>query len=158
VRACSASSAPTRPPTVGGLGAEPVRDDAWVETVLAATGGRGADVVLELVGAAHFPGNLEAVALKGRIVVVGVGAGTDADLLLLRLMQKRASVRGTVLRARLEEKAAAIRALEHEVVPLLADGRARPVIDSVFPIGDVHAAFDRLESSGKIGKVLVDFD
>lgn len=116
------------------------------------------DVVLELVGALHFPGNLEVLARNGRIMIVGVGAGADVDLSLATLMQKRASIRGTVLRSRpLEEKAAAVRAFEREVVPGLADGRVRPLVDSVYLAGDVTDAFDRLAGSGKLGKVLVDF-
>ena len=70
----------------------------------------------------------------------------------------RATLRGTTLRDRpLEQKAAAVRAFEGGVVPLLAEGRARVLIDSTFVVGDVHAAFDRLASRGKIGKVLLEF-
>ena len=116
------------------------------------------DVVLELVGALHFPGNLEVLARNGRIMIVGVAAGAEVNLSLATLMQKRASIRGTVLRSRpLEEKAAAVRAFEREVVPGLADGRMRPLVDSVYPAGDVTDAFDRLAASGKLGKVLLDF-
>jgi putative PIG3 family NAD(P)H quinone oxidoreductase len=140
------------------LGGEPISSDEFPERVLELTGDRGADVALELVGAPHFPANLGAVALRGRIAVVGVGAGQEATLPLLRLMQKRASVFGTVLRPRpLEEKAAAMRAFERELGPALADGRLRPVIDSVYPADEVAAAFDRLACSGKVGKVLVQF-
>jgi NADPH:quinone reductase-like Zn-dependent oxidoreductase len=114
--------------------------------------------VLELVGAPHFPGNLDALAPKGRIAVVGVGAGHEIQLPLLVLMQKRALIRGTVLRARpLEEKAVAVRAFEREVVPALASGRMRALVDSVFPAEDVTSAFDRLEGQGKRGKVLIEF-
>jgi NADPH:quinone reductase len=143
---------------VRALGAEAVEDDGFPGNVLDATGGRGADVVLELVGAPHFPANLEALAPQGRIVVVGIGAGPEATLPLQRLMQKRAIVRGTVLRPRpLEEKAAALRAFEREVGPALADGRVRPLVDSVYPVEEVAAAFDRLAGRGKVGKVLVEF-
>jgi NADPH:quinone reductase len=143
---------------VGGLGARPIEDADFVRGVQEATDGRGADVVLELLGAPHFPANLETVALRGRIVVVGVGAGQEATIPLLRLMQKRATVRGTVLRPRpLEEKAAAVRAFEREVLPALADGRIRPIVDSVYPAEDVADAFDRLAGSGKVGKVLIEF-
>jgi putative PIG3 family NAD(P)H quinone oxidoreductase len=143
---------------LAGLGAEPVVDDGFAPVVQKRTGGRGADVVLELVGAPHFPGNLEALAAGGRIVVVGVGAGYEVTLPLIALMQKRALVRGTVLRPRpLEEKALAVRAFEHEVVPGLASGRLRPLVDSVFPAERVTDAFDRLEGRGKIGKVLIEF-
>jgi NADPH:quinone reductase len=143
---------------VAALGAEPISDEGFDEAVLVATGGRGADVVLELVGAPHFPANLEALAPKGRIVIVGVGAGQQAALPLLRLMQKRATLRGTVLRARaLEEKAKVLGAFEREVVPALADGRVRAIIDSVFVAEDHQAAFERLEAPGKLGKILLEF-
>jgi NADPH:quinone reductase-like Zn-dependent oxidoreductase len=143
---------------VAQLGATPVDDASFAEQVLEATGGRGADVILELVGAPHFPANLDAVAVRGRMIVVGVGAGTDVGVNLLRMMQKRATLRGTVLRARpIEEKGAAVRAFEKEVVPALAAGRIRPQVDSVFAAGDVHQAFDRLAARGKVGKVLLDF-
>jgi putative PIG3 family NAD(P)H quinone oxidoreductase len=143
---------------IEGLGAEPLEDDGFAAAVLERTEGRGVDVVLELVGAPHFPGNLEAIASKGRIVIVGVGAGQEVAVALLALMGKRATLRGTMLRARpLEEKAIAVRAFEREVVPALAAGRMRPLVDSVFPAEGIHAAFDRLEGSGKLGKVLIEF-
>jgi NADPH:quinone reductase len=118
---------------------------------------RGVDVVLELVGAANLPGSLEALAVHGRIIVVGTGAGADAELSLRALMGRRASVMGTVLRARpIEEKAAAVQAFAHSVVPHLAAGRVRPVIDRVFPIAEAAAAFDHLSAPGKLGKVLLE--
>jgi putative PIG3 family NAD(P)H quinone oxidoreductase len=142
---------------VSGLGAEPVVDDDFAAEVAEKTAGAGVDVIIELVGAPHFPGNLDVLARKGRIVVVGVGAGAEARVPLLALMQKRASMRGTVLRPRsLEEKAAAVAAFERDVVPALAAGRIRPVIDSVFPLEDAASAFERLEGPGKFGKVLLD--
>jgi NADPH2:quinone reductase len=110
------------------------------------------------VGAPHFPGNVEVLAPKGRIVVVGVGAGQEVEVSLLALMQRRALIRGTVLRPRsVDEKAAAVEAFEREVVPPLAEGRMRAVIDSVFPADEAAAAFDRLQGSGKLGKVLIEF-
>jgi putative PIG3 family NAD(P)H quinone oxidoreductase len=140
------------------LGAEPLPDEGFAERVLEATGGAGADVILELVGGMHFPGNLDALARKGRLVVVSAAGGNEVTLPLLALMVKRAVVRGTVLRARpLEEKAAAVRAFEREVVPGLAAGRLRPLVDSVYPAAEATAAFDRLAGSGKLGKVLLDF-
>ena len=138
------------------LGAEAIPDEGFAETVAARAG--GADVFLELVGAPHFPGNLQALALKGRIVVVGVGAGQEIALPLSALMQKRALIRGTVLRSRpLEEKAQAVRAFEKEIVPALASGRMKALVDSVFPAEEITAAFDRLEGRGKTGKVLIEF-
>jgi putative PIG3 family NAD(P)H quinone oxidoreductase len=118
---------------------------------------RGVDVVLELVGAANLPGSLDALAPRGRIIVVGTGAGADAELSLRALMGKRASLMGTVLRARsMEEKASAVQAFARSVVPHLAAGRARPVIDRVFPVAEAAAAFDHLSAPGKLGKVLLE--
>ncbi len=139
------------------LGAEVVPDEGFVPRVLELTDGRGVDVIVELVGSPHFPANLDVLADLGRLLVVGVGAGDEVSLPLRALMRRRATLRGTTLRVRpLEQKAAAVRAFEREVVPLLRDGRARVLIDSTFAVDDVHAAFDRLASPGKIGKVLLD--
>src|SRR5689334_12045384 len=114
-----------------------------------------ADVVVELVGAPNPPGDLRALAPKGRIIVVGTGAGAEFDMSLRALMGKRASLMGTVLRARpMEEKAAAVQAFARGVVPLLAEGRVSPPIDRVFPAEDAAAAFDHLAAPGKFGKVL----
>jgi NADPH:quinone reductase-like Zn-dependent oxidoreductase len=117
-----------------------------------------ADVVLELVGAPNLPGDLRALATRGRIIVVGTGAGAEFDMSLRALMGKRASLMGTVLRARpMEEKAAAVQAFARGVVPLLAEGRLAPPIDRVFPAADAAAAFDHLAAPGKFGKVLLQF-
>jgi NADPH:quinone reductase-like Zn-dependent oxidoreductase len=143
---------------VSALGGEPIADDDFVDGVLDRTGGHGADVILELVGAPHFPGNLKALALKGRIAVIGTGAGADAPLPLIGLMVKRGAIYGSVLRARsLEDKALAVRAFEREIVPSLASGRVRPIVDSVFPAEEVTAALDRMEGPGKLGRVLIEF-
>ena len=118
----------------------------------------GVDVVLELVGAQNLAGSLDALAPLGRVIVVGTGAGAETDISLRVLMGKRASVMGTVLRARpLEQKAAAVQAFAHQVVPLLESGRVRPLVDRVFPAADAVAAFDHLAAPGKLGKVLLEF-
>ncbi|MGH3136308.1 MAG: zinc-binding dehydrogenase [Gaiellaceae bacterium] len=138
---------------VAAFGAEIVSEDAFPAALP-----RSADVILELVGGVHFPANLEALATRGRIVIVSVAGGNAIELPLLALMQKRATMRGTVLRSRpLEEKATAVRAFEREVVPGLASGRLRPIVDSIYPAAEARAAFDRLEGRGKLGKVLLDF-
>jgi NADPH:quinone reductase-like Zn-dependent oxidoreductase len=92
-------------------------------------------------------------------MVVGNGAGADAELSLRLLMAKRARVTGTVLRARpLEEKAAAVQAFARGALPLLADGRVRPIVDRVFPADQAVEALDHLAAPGKFGKVLLDFE
>jgi NADPH:quinone reductase len=140
------------------FGGESLGDEGFAESVLTATGGRGADVILELVGAPHFPDNLRAVAMQGRIVIVGLGAGAEVTLVLRQLMARRASMRGTMLRARpLEQKAEAVRAFERELLPHLASGRLRPVIDTIVPYERAADAFARMAASGKRGKVLLQF-
>ncbi len=130
------------------LGAEPV-DLADV---------RNADVIVELVGAPNLDGDLDAVATLGRIVVVGTGAGRSFEMSLGKLMGRRATLAGTMLRARpTEEKAAAVQAFGRQVLPLLASGAVRPLIDRVFPASDAAAAYDHLEAPGKYGKVLLEF-
>jgi NADPH:quinone reductase-like Zn-dependent oxidoreductase len=123
---------------------------------LAALG--GASVVLELIGAQNLEADFGVLAVKGRIVVVGTPAGADGAISLRALMGKRASLYGTMLRARpMEEKAAAVQAFARSVLPLLAAGRALPNVDRVFPATAAAAAFDYLVQPGKSGKVLLDF-
>jgi putative PIG3 family NAD(P)H quinone oxidoreductase len=142
-------------PEVARLGADVVPPE---ELVAAARAAGGADVVLELVGAPNLAADLDSLAVKGRIVVVGTGAGAEALLDLRRLMSRRARVLGTVLRARPpEEKAAAVQAFAREVVPLLEAGRLVPLVERVFPAAEAAAAFDHLAAPGKLGKVLLDF-
>jgi NADPH:quinone reductase-like Zn-dependent oxidoreductase len=138
------------------LGATVIAPGELVERALAEG---GADVVLELVGAPNLEPDLSALAVKGRIVIVGTGGGAEAMLDLRKLMGRRAHVIGTVLRSRpLEEKAAAVQAFAREVVPHLASGRIVPLVDRVFPATAAAAAFDRLQEQGKLGKVLLDFE
>jgi len=118
----------------------------------------GADVVLELVGALNIDLDLSSLAPQGRIVVVGTSGGEQATISLRHLMSSRASLYGTVLRARpLEEKAAAVQAFARSVVPLLAAGRTLPAIDRAFPATQAAGAFDYLARPGKFGKILLEF-
>jgi NADPH:quinone reductase len=137
------------------LGAEAVAPDDTRERVRAAG---GADVILELVGGPNLPGDLDALATRGRIVVVGTGAGAEVSLSLRTLMSRRARILGTMLRARpLEEKAAAMQAFGHQIVPALADGRLRGLVDRTFPAAHVDEAFAYMAQPGKFGKVLLEF-
>src|SRR5439155_26312831 len=109
-----------------------------------------------VVGAPNLDADLNAIATRGRIAVVGTGAGASFEMSLGKLMGRRATLAGTVLRARpLEEKAAAVQAFGRQVVPLLASGAVRPVIDRVFPASEATAAYDYLAAPGKFGKVLL---
>jgi putative PIG3 family NAD(P)H quinone oxidoreductase len=114
------------------------------------------DVVLELVGAPNLPADLKALATNGRIVVIGVGAGFKAEVNLLALMGKRATLCASTLRARpLEEKAATARALEREALPLFTRGDLRVPVAETFALDDVAIAYERFAAGGKLGKILV---
>ncbi len=115
------------------------------------------DVVLELVGAPNMAGNLRALNTWGRIVVIGVGAGAKMELDLRTLMGRRGTLRASTLRVRpLEEKAAAQRRVEREVLPAFAAGRLRVPVAEAFPLDEVHAAYERFLTGGKFGKIVVE--
>jgi len=126
--------------------------------VMGSTGGRGADVILDLVGGPYFPENLAAAATKGRIMLVGLTGGRNSEFSLGVALFKRLRIIGTVLRGRtIEEKSEATRAFDKEVVPLLADGRAKPNLDRVFPADEVREAYEYLGSNKSFGKVVLEF-
>src|SRR5216684_79537 len=123
------------------------------------TNDTGVDVVLDLVGAAYLQANLAALATKGRLILVGTTSGSRAEMDYSIVMHKRLRLMGTALRIRsLEEKATATRLFTEEVVPLLASGAVRPVIDKVFPMEEVRAAHERIESNESFGKVVLLID
>src|ERR687893_538729 len=115
------------------------------------------DVVLELVGASNLAGNLNSLATGGRITVIGVGGtGPKAEINLLAVMQKRARIHGSTLRARpLEQKADAMRRVEKEVLPGFEDGRLRVPVAETFPIERAEEAYDRFQAGGKLGKLVL---
>ena len=114
------------------------------------------DVILELVGAPNLGANLKSLATRGRIVVIGVGAGAKAELNLLALMGKRGRIMASTLRARpLEEKADAMRRVERHVLPLIEAGAMRVPIAQTFPLSDAEAAYDRFAAGGKLGKIVL---
>ena len=140
------------------FGGEAIDSEGWTDTVLEKTGGKGANVVLELVGAPNFPGDVAVLARLGRIAIVGIGAGQKTEVMLRDLMTKRGTVFGTTLRARpIEEKADAIHRFHHELTRCFDDGRLKPVIDRAFPWNEAADALAHMESPGKVGKVLLDF-
>jgi len=117
---------------------------------------KGADVILDTVGAAYAAENAKAIAPRGRWVVIGLLGGAAGDFPLGVLLGKRVTLVGTVLRARpLEEKAALAQAFAHEVVPLFAAGRLRPVVDEVVPVERVAEAQERMERNETFGKIVV---
>jgi putative PIG3 family NAD(P)H quinone oxidoreductase len=128
-----------------------------VEVVREKTNGRGVNVVLDLVGAGYLSANLNSLATLGRLIFVGTTAGAQAELDISIAMRKRLRLFGTVLRARSnEEKAAATRLFTEQVVPLLAQGVVKPIIDRVFTLEEIGRAHEYLESNASFGKVVLE--
>ncbi len=141
------------------LGAERAvlyREEDFVAVVREATGGAGADVVLDNMGAAYLPRNVEVLAVGGRLVVIGLQGGTRGELDLRALLSKRASVHATSLRARpAADKAAIVEAVRDHVWPSVEAGDVRPVVDRVLPLDDAAQAHRVMESSAHIGKIVL---
>lgn len=134
------------------------RTQDFVEVVRAASAGRGADVVLDIVGAAYLERNVEVLAADGRIVVIGMQKGRHAELDLGVLMAKRGSVAATGLRARpTGQKVAIVDQVRTQVWPMVETGAVRPIVDRTFPIEQVADAHRLMESSTHIGKILLTF-
>jgi putative PIG3 family NAD(P)H quinone oxidoreductase len=136
-----------------------VADDAraFAEAVREWTRGAGVNVLLDLVGASYLDANLDALGRKGRMILIGTLGGSKGALDYGRMMSKRLRIAGTMLRGRsTEEKAAATRRFAARVVPLLADGRLRPVLDSTHTLAQVSAAYERLESNETFGKIVIE--
>ncbi len=132
------------------------REDDFVSVVQEATEGRGADVVLDVMGAKYLARNLAVLAVNGRLVIIGLQGGAKAEINLGQLLAKRAAVIATTLRARPSgEKAAIVAAVREHVWPLIAAGRVRPVIHASFPMAQAAAAHAVVEESSHVGKVLL---
>lgn len=131
-------------------------EEDWAEAAREATGGRGVDLVLELVGAPNIEPDLRALAVGGRVIVIGTMAGAQADLPLGLLMGRRARLVGTLLRARsIEEKIALNQAFLAHGWPLLASGAVRPVVDRVLPLEEAAEAHRHMEANRNFGKVVL---
>jgi putative PIG3 family NAD(P)H quinone oxidoreductase len=145
--------------TLKRLGADATIDytDAdFVAETKAATDGRGADVILDIIGAAYLSRNVAALAPNGRVATIGLQGGRSAELDLGALMAKRGSISATTLRARPpEEKAAIVRRVREHVWPLIESGAIRPVIDRRLPMSRAAAAHRLVESNEHVGKVLL---
>jgi NADPH:quinone reductase-like Zn-dependent oxidoreductase len=136
---------------VAGLGATVIDPEGM------GLGGHGPfDVILELVGAPNLGPNLGALAVGGRICVIGIGAGAVGEINLGLLMMRRGRIHGSTLRARpLEAKAAAARLMEQHVLPLFEAGRLTVPVDATFPLEKAEAAYDHFAAGGKFGKVVL---
>ncbi|WP_370288906.1 NAD(P)H-quinone oxidoreductase [Nocardioides sp.] len=141
------------------LGAERAidyREEDFVEVVRAATDGRGADVVLDNMGAKYLARNVDVLADEGRLVVIGMQGGSKAELNLGALLAKRGAVIATALRSRpLDGKARICASVVEHVWPLVADGSIVPVVSATLPLAEVAEAHRLVESSESVGKVLL---
>jgi NADPH2:quinone reductase len=132
------------------------RDEDFVAATKAATQGRGADVILDMVGGDYIERNYEAAAVEGRVVQIAFQGSPKAMVDFRRIMLKRLHHTGSTLRARsVEDKGAIARAVEQHVLPLIAAGRVKPVIDSTFALEQAALAHARMESSAHIGKIVL---
>jgi NADPH:quinone reductase-like Zn-dependent oxidoreductase len=123
------------------------------------TGGSGANAALDLIGGSSFNATLDALALRGRVILIGLTAGPRAEVDLGLILRRRLRVVGTVLRSRTsEEKAALTEVFREGVLPLFAAGELQPVIDRVLPLLEVGPAHEHLEANANFGKVVVEID
>jgi NADPH2:quinone reductase len=159
-RVVTTAGSPEKCETCRKLGADAAinyKTEDFVAATKAATGGRGADVILDMVGGDYVARNYEAAAEQGRIVQIAFLKDSKVTLDLRRLMMKRLVHTGSTLRPRsVEEKAAIARSLEEKVWPLLRQGRCKPVIHAVFRLEDVPKAHALMESSAHIGKIVLE--
>jgi putative PIG3 family NAD(P)H quinone oxidoreductase len=131
-------------------------EEDFAEVIARETGGRGVDVVIDVIGAPYWAQNLAALATQGRLIVVGTMGGAALEVNLGALMGKRATVRGTLLRARpLEQKAQLTQEFSARVLPLFAAGAVRPIVDRVYPLAEVAEAHRYMEANANFGKIVL---
>ncbi len=132
------------------------REQDFVDEVRAATDGRGADVILDNMGAKYLGRNVEALSTEGRLVIIGMQGGTKGELDIATLLRKRGAVIATALRSRpVEEKAAICAAVAEHVWPLVGSGDVKPIVAERFPLAEAAAAHAAVERGSNIGKVLL---
>ena len=132
------------------------REQDFVDEIKNATGGRGADIILDVVGGTYLARNIDALNFSGRLVIIGLQGGAKAELDIRSLMVKRASVIGTLLRPRpVQEKTAIMEALSKNVWPMVTSGEVQVQVDKTFPLAEAAAAHRYFDSGSHIGKVLL---
>ena len=135
------------------------REEDFLAVIQERTGGRGADVILDVVGASYWERNIAALAALGRLILVGTMGGAEVSVRLSNLMSKRLRVYGTALRVREpEEKIALTRQLEKHVLPLLSSDQIKPVVDRVFPLEEAAAAHAYMEANLNFGKIVLSLE
>jgi len=133
------------------------RNQDFVEEIKCLTAGRGADIILDIIGGDYFPRNIDCLAADGRLLQIALQNGTKATINLLPVMLRRLTITGSTLRARdVTFKANIARALYEQVWPLLATGKIKPVIHSVFPLTAANAAHALMQSGHHMGKIILE--
>ena len=144
------------------LGAEAInyREQDFARVIAEKTSGHGVDVVLDIMGGSYLNNNVAALAMEGRLVMLGfLGGAVAKEIDLLAIMAKRASVTGSLLRSRTrQEKAEIAQQLRENVWPVLAAGRCLPMIDTVYPLADASLAHARMEAGDHVGKIVLSVD
>jgi len=141
---------------LGAEGAIDYHEEDFVEVVKTATGGSGADVILDNMGASYLARNVSALADKGRLVIIGMQGGTKAELDINALLRKRGAIIATALRSRpAEDKAAICASVVEHVWPLVADGSVRPMVHATLPLDQALQAHALMESGEHSGKILL---
>ena len=131
----------------------------FVEVAKTANGGKGCDLILDMVGGDYVARNLEALAPEGRLVQIAVQKGAKAELFLPTIMMKRLTLTGSVLRPRtVEQKGAIARTLHRQLWPLLEKGDIAPIIHETFPLAQASDAHALMESSAHIGKIVLEVE
>jgi len=132
------------------------RTQDFVEVIERETGGAGVDVILDMVAGPYVARNMKAAAMFGRIVCIAVQGGAKAQIDVALMMRKRLTLAGSLLRSSpVARKAAIAESVRHQVWPLVASGRVRPIIHSTFPLADASAAHALMETSTHVGKIML---
>ncbi|RPI29184.1 MAG: NAD(P)H-quinone oxidoreductase [Acidobacteria bacterium] len=132
------------------------RESDFAKMVAQKTGNQGVDAIIDLVGGGYWEKNLASLAMRGRLILVGLLSGAKAETNLALILNKRLTIIGTVLRSRpVEEKIALTQSLGRHVLPLLETRRVRPVIDRIFPLADAAQAHAYMESNANVGKIVL---
>jgi NADPH:quinone reductase-like Zn-dependent oxidoreductase len=153
------TASPGKIERVAALGADVVIDyknEDFAEAVLRGTENRGADVILDHLGGSYLRQNVRALAVGGRLAVIGVMGGRTGELDVGRVLVNRLSILGSVLRPRpVEEKAGIVRAFERDVLPHFAAGRIEPLIDRIYPLEEAAQAHRAMEAGEHFGKLVL---
>ena len=133
------------------------REGKFAEQVKSLTNGKGADLIVELVGGHYVGEDVHCAAVKGRIIVVGLVAGLHCEIDFGQILRKRLTIKGTTLRMRpLEEKIVATRMLEHNIVPLIEKNLLKPVVDKILPLARASEAHEFMDSNQNFGKIILE--